>query len=86
MPLRIPVSLHEDLKKAAASEGVSLNQYCLYLLSRHVRSSRELMRSKAEQLFTFLEEAHALQREINKKELSIKRQKLNSLKVSKARF
>lgn len=32
--LRIPRSLHRSLKQAAAVEGVSLNQYMLYKLSR----------------------------------------------------
>ena len=32
--LRIPRSLHRALKKAAEMEGVSLNQYMLYKLSR----------------------------------------------------
>ena len=32
--LRIPRSLHRDLKAQAAAEGVSLNQYMLYKLSR----------------------------------------------------
>lgn len=32
--LRIPRSLHKALKEAAAVEGVSLNQYMLYKLSR----------------------------------------------------
>lgn len=32
--LRIPRSLHRSLKEAAAMEGVSLNQYMLYKLSR----------------------------------------------------
>ncbi|MCD8190548.1 MAG: type II toxin-antitoxin system HicB family antitoxin [Clostridiales bacterium] len=32
--LRIPRSLHKSLKEAAALEGVSLNQYMLYKLSR----------------------------------------------------
>jgi len=32
--LRIPRSLHKSLKQAAAVEGVSLNQYMLYKLSR----------------------------------------------------
>lgn len=69
MPLRIPASLHEELKENAAFEGVSLNQYCLYLLSRNVISSQELMRLKAEKLFTFLEEAHVLQKELSKKRI-----------------
>lgn len=32
--LRIPRSLHKSLKEAAKLEGVSLNQYMLYKLSR----------------------------------------------------
>ena len=32
--LRIPRSLHKSLKEAAAIEGVSLNQYLLYKLSK----------------------------------------------------
>lgn len=32
--LRLPRSLHRRLKEAAAVEGVSLNQYLLYKLSR----------------------------------------------------
>ena len=32
--LRIPRSLHKELKEQAAQEGVSLNQYMLYKLSR----------------------------------------------------
>ena len=32
--LRIPRSLHKALKEAAAAEGVSLNQYMIYKLSR----------------------------------------------------
>ena len=32
--LRIPRSLHKQLKEAAAVEGVSLNQYMLYKLAR----------------------------------------------------
>lgn len=65
MPLRIPKSLHEDIKLAAAAEGVSLNQYCLYLLSKHVVDSKSYMQKKGEDLFFFLEEAHQLQKELN---------------------
>ena len=32
--LRIPKSLHKKLSEKAKEEGVSLNQYCVYLLSR----------------------------------------------------
>lgn len=32
--IRLPRSLHKQLKEAAAVEGVSLNQYMIYKLSR----------------------------------------------------
>ena len=32
--LRMPRSLHRSLAKHARSEGVSMNQYCLYLLAK----------------------------------------------------
>ena len=32
--LRIPRSLHKELKEEAKAEGVSLNQYMLYKLAR----------------------------------------------------
>ena len=34
--LRLPRSLHRNLARRAAEEGVSMNQYCVYLLSRGV--------------------------------------------------
>ena len=33
--LRIPKSLHRQLAEHARGEGVSMNQYCLYLLTRN---------------------------------------------------
>ena len=33
--LRIPKSLHRDLAEHSKREGISMNQYCLYLLSRN---------------------------------------------------
>ena len=33
--LRIPRSLHRSLAEHAKAEGTSMNQYCLYLLSRN---------------------------------------------------
>ncbi|MBQ9058828.1 MAG: type II toxin-antitoxin system HicB family antitoxin [Atopobiaceae bacterium] len=33
--LRIPKSLHRSLAEHAKAEGTSMNQYCLYLLSKH---------------------------------------------------
>ncbi len=33
--LRIPKSLHRSLAEHARAEGTSMNQYCLYLLSRN---------------------------------------------------
>ena len=33
--LRIPKSLHRQLAEQSRREGISMNQYCLYLLSRN---------------------------------------------------
>lgn len=33
--LRMPKSLHRELAEHSKQEGVSMNQYCLYLLSRN---------------------------------------------------
>ncbi len=41
MPLRIPRSLHQQLKEQADREGVSLNQYCLFLLALHAGEGEE---------------------------------------------
>lgn len=41
MPLRIPRSLHKRLKEFARREGVSLNQYCLFLLALHASEGEE---------------------------------------------
>lgn len=40
LTLRLPVSLHEDLLKLAAKEGIPLNQYCIYLLSRNLERDK----------------------------------------------
>ena len=33
--LRIPKSLHKTLTEHSRREGISMNQYCLYLLSKN---------------------------------------------------
>ena len=33
--LRMPKSLHRDLSQHAKQEGISMNQYCLYLLTKN---------------------------------------------------
>ncbi len=33
--LRIPKSLHQQLSEHAKQEGISMNQYCLYLLTKN---------------------------------------------------
>ena len=33
--LRIPKSLHKELSEKSKQEGISMNQYCLYLLSKN---------------------------------------------------
>ena len=37
--IRIPKSLHRSLSIHAKEEGISMNQYCLYLLSKNDRSA-----------------------------------------------
>lgn len=66
MPLRIPATLHEDLKKAAEEEGLSLNQYCLYLLARHCRRPGSSQSDKLVKLVKFVAEAQAFQKEMRK--------------------
>ena len=34
--LRIPKSLHRQIAQQAKNEGISMNQYCVYLLSKNV--------------------------------------------------
>ncbi|NJD01131.1 MAG: toxin-antitoxin system HicB family antitoxin [Ruminiclostridium sp.] len=41
--LRLPKSLHRELAEKSKQEGISMNQYCLYLLSKnssHIVESR----------------------------------------------
>lgn len=64
MPLRIPASLHTDLKRGAKEEGVSLNQYCLYLLARNLKHPEGQAGQKLSELLCFLEEARLLQKEM----------------------
>ena len=35
--LRIPKSLHKQIVKQAKNEGISMNQYCVYLLSKNIQ-------------------------------------------------
>lgn len=37
--LRMPKSLHRDLAVRAKEEGISMNQYCIYLLSKENREA-----------------------------------------------
>lgn len=34
--LRMPKSLHKELAERSRQEGISMNQYCVYLLSHHI--------------------------------------------------
>ena len=36
--LRMPKSLHKELAEKSKREGISMNQYCVYLLSRNIAS------------------------------------------------
>jgi antitoxin HicB len=44
--LRLPASVHEDLARMAAMEGVSLNQYMVAALSKRVGRDEVLMKEK----------------------------------------
>jgi predicted HicB family RNase H-like nuclease len=44
--LRLPVSLHEDLAKMAALEGVSLNQYMVSALSKQIGRDEVLIKER----------------------------------------
>ena len=46
--LRLPNSLHRELKENASQEGVSLNQYIVYALTRQVAIDVEYARSNDE--------------------------------------
>jgi len=37
--LRLPKSLHKELAEKSKQEGISMNQYCLYLLSNNINIS-----------------------------------------------
>ena len=39
--LRLPKSLHKELAEKSKQEGISMNQYCLYLLSKNSNFSTE---------------------------------------------
>lgn len=39
--LRLPRSLHRSLAEQSKKEGISMNQYCVYLLSRNERNDEK---------------------------------------------
>ena len=45
--LRTPKSLHQQLMEKAKEEGVSLNQFILYLLSQNVQATKKARADKA---------------------------------------
>jgi antitoxin HicB len=57
---RLPRSLHRSLAEAAEHEGVSLNQYVVYLLSR--RDGQAQIESRLKQLSEQIEGLHVGQR------------------------
>lgn len=44
--LRIPKSLHKTLAEDSRKEGVSMNQYCVYLLSKNAEREHLLVRHR----------------------------------------
>ena len=45
--LRMPKSLHRSLVEHAREEGISLNQYCVYLLSKNDVTEKERRRGSS---------------------------------------
>ncbi len=66
MPLRIPSMLHQEIADAAHSEGLSINQFCLFVLTKALAYSHNWMSEKGESLLHFLNQAKQLQSEFNK--------------------
>lgn len=64
MPLRLPAELHEELKQAAAQQGLSLNQYCLFLLARYGLENKDWQRHKGEALLQFWQESQTMARQL----------------------
>ena len=58
LTLRLPNSLHEQLKEAAKREGVSLNQYVVYTLAQNAPGSErpgETAKAQAAAFHSYLE-------------------------------
>jgi hypothetical protein len=34
LTVRLPISLHKEISEAAAADGITLNTYCIYILSK----------------------------------------------------
>ena len=66
MPLRVPGPLHDDLKSAAKTMHLSLNQYCLYILARYGTMTSELLTERAEKVLRFFEESNRFQKEVDR--------------------
>lgn len=64
MPLRVPGELHDDLKIEAKRRGMSLNQYCLYLLSRYTPKAKSELTERGEELLQFIAQAQFLQKNL----------------------
>jgi len=79
MPLRIPKDLHRDIRAEAKKRGMSLNQYCLFLLARHTPKAKEKLSQRGEDLLQFIEQARVLQEKLNPT-LSAKPKPIFSLK------
>ena len=65
MPLRVPAELHRDIQAEAKRQGMSLNQYCLYLLARHTPKATAALTQRGEALLEFIAQAHYLQEKLH---------------------
>lgn len=68
VPLRLPAELHDLLKRAAKARGMSLNQYCLYILTRDCDRDSALRTERGEETLRFIAESRVFQTELNAKQ------------------
>lgn len=57
--LRIPKSLHKTLVEDSKKEGVSMNQYCVYLLAKNSEKEHGVLTQKSSIRITQVQSRHA---------------------------
>jgi len=70
--LRLPKTLHRELTLQADDEGVSLNQYILYLMAKGLNKEKEATRASIEKTNKFITSAIAIFQEATIKPWNVK--------------